>query len=241
MKVLSLNAGYFLGYEGTMRDYICHPLRAVIGDKVVQSRKVSEFSKLVHDTDPDTVLLQEVDQGSIRSSDASLPRSITRKLPGEFSVHPETKYREGFRKMPFVRNMSNALLTKEGNVHNHRVDTGTKCLVQELQLENLSIFSVHLSRFGKSVRRKQLKQISELVEGRENYIVAGDFNFMDPEEQKTAEEIIGKKFSAGATFPAKKPTRTLDMAYTSESLDLNLEVIDSEISDHRPIIMDINQ
>ncbi|MFB6115093.1 MAG: hypothetical protein ABEK04_02285, partial [Candidatus Nanohalobium sp.] len=92
MKILSLNAGYFLGYDGTMSDYIRHPLRAVKGDKFLTSQKVQGFSQLVESERPDAVLMQEVDQGSIRTFRSAEPGVFSSRLSGSFESFAATKY-----------------------------------------------------------------------------------------------------------------------------------------------------
>lgn len=239
MKVLSLNAGYFLGFDGTLRDYVQHPLRAVVGNTIESSLSVEKFNMLIEDVDPDAVLLQEVDQGSIRSSKEAVPKSLVSQLSNEFSVYPRTKYGGIVGDLPFAGKMSNSILTKNGAVKNHFLDNGTKNLVQELSLNGLSIFSVHLSRFGRNVRENQIKEISEIAERRNNHIVAGDFNFMKQSEINRAEEILGQKVSPGKTFPAKNPGKALDMAFKSGDISVKAESLDKSISDHRPIIIEV--
>lgn len=240
MKILSLNAGYFLGFDGTLTDYMKHPLRTVFGSNIQSSFSVEKFNMLVEEVDPEAVLLQEVDQGSIRSSSTSIPTAIERQLSKDFNSHPHTKYGGVVGSLPFTGKMSNSILTKTGDVENHFLENGTKNLVQELSLNEISIFSVHLSRFGKTVREKQLREIAEIAEIRDNYIVAGDFNFMKAQEINQAEEILGKKISPGKTFPAKNPSKPLDMAFKSENISVEADSLDRTISDHRPVILEIS-
>lgn len=240
MKLLSLNAGYFLGFDGTLRDYVRHPLRTVIGSSVESSLSAEKFNMLVDDVDPEAVLLQEIDQGSIRSSSTSVPSSLENQLSEEFRAHPHTKYGGLVGNLPFTSKMSNSILTKNGNVENHFLDNGTKNLVQELSLNGVSIFSVHLSRFGGRVRKNQIKEIAEITERRDSYIVAGDFNFMKDSEITHAEDALGQKISPGKTFPAKNPSKALDMAFKSGNISVEAKSLDKSISDHRPIVIEIN-
>lgn len=240
MKLLSLNAGYFLGFDGTLRDYVKHPLRTVVGSSVKSSLSVEKFNMLVEDVDPEAVLLQEIDQGSVRSSSSSVPGSLEKQLSEEFTAYPHTKYGGFVGRLPFASKMSNSILTKQGNVENYFLESGTKNLVQELSLNGLSIFSVHLSRFRSKVREKQVKEISEIAEKRDRYIVAGDFNFLNKSERTRAEEILGQKISPGKTFPAKNPSKPLDMVFKSENISVEAESLDKSISDHRPIVIEVD-
>lgn len=239
MKILSVNAGYFLGFDGRMRDYARYPLRTIIGSKKEGIRTSKIFSEMIARDDPDAILLQEIDSGSIRSSSNTLPENIENQLSRDYKIFTETKYGGITGYLPFAVNMSNSILTKKGEVRNHFLDSGTKNLVQELEIEGLSIFSVHLSRFGKRVRRKQLEEIKEIAESRDRNIVAGDFNFMRDSEKVKAEKILGKKFSPGPTFPAKSPSRALDMVFASEDLEVSVKVMDERFSDHRPLLFEV--
>lgn len=239
MKILTLNAGYFLGFNGTIRDYARNPLRTVIGSDIQGSRTTQEFSQLIAEERPESILLQEIDRGSIRSSPKSLPENIESQLPEGYRAFTETKYGGLTGRLPFAGKMSNSIITRDGEVTNHFLKSGTKNLVQELEVEGLSIFSVHLSRFGKRIRKNQLKEIREIAEGRDSYIVAGDFNFMRSSEPVEAEKILGKKFSPGPTFPAKNPSKSLDMVFASRGLELSVNVLDRRFSDHRPLIFEV--
>jgi endonuclease/exonuclease/phosphatase family metal-dependent hydrolase len=240
VKILSLNAGYFLGFDGTIGDYLKNPFRTVVGSDLEGSRNTQEFARVVADERPDAILLQEIDKGSIRSSPKSIPENIQRQLPSTYKAFTETKYGGLTGRLPFMNKMSNSIMTENGIVENHFLKSGTKNLVQELKIEDLSIFSVHLSRFGARTRRKQLEQIMELANKREKFVVAGDFNFMKPSEQEKAKEIFGRKFSPAPTFPAERPSRALDMVFSSEGLDISVEVLDENFSDHRPLLFEVS-
>lgn len=240
MKVLSLNAGYFLGYDGTMVDYVRHPLRAVKGDKFLTGQKVQNFSQLVESERPDAVLMQEVDQGSIRTFRNAEPEIFSTRLSEPFKAFAATKYSGILSSMPFTENMSNAVLTKKGEVKNHYLRSGRKSLVQELKIEGLSIFSVHLSRFREGVRKEQLEEISEIVSVRERFVVGGDFNFHREGEACKAEEILdADRSSPGKTFPTGDLSKGLDMAFSS-GVDVECNSLDRSISDHRPVVIDVD-
>ncbi|WEL23419.1 endonuclease/exonuclease/phosphatase family protein [Candidatus Nanohalovita haloferacivicina] len=233
-----MNAGYFLGYSGRLSNYLRHPLRTVIGDSEIQRNSRKEFTEMIEREGPDAVLLQEVDQGSIRSSRHSNTEALKNSLPDKFDSCSRTKYSGVLSRTPFSRNMSNMVAATE-KVENHYLDKGTKSLVQEIQKDSLSIFSVHLARFGKKVRRKQMKQIKNIAEQREKYIVAGDFNFMKASEIETARKIFDKHFHDGKTFPADSPEKPLDMAFSSDNLDVAVTTLEETFSDHRPIRIEI--
>lgn len=237
MKILSLNAGYFLGFDGTAVDYFRSPLKTVLGDNATTADRIDRFCDLVQKEKPEAILLQEIDRGSIRGASPPAPEALEKGLPDYYSGSFSTKYGGIIGRLPFARNMSNSVLAREGVIKDHFLKNGTKNLVQELRVDDLSIFSVHLARFGKKVRRKQLEEISAITQEREKFVVAGDFNFINTEEQETAENLIGRKTTPGKTFPAKNPSKTLDMAFSSRNLELTTEALETDISDHRPVVI----
>lgn len=236
MKILSLNAGYFLGYDGYARNYIRHPLRGVFGQKKVQEESVGEFSDILENEDPRAVLLQEIDTGSIRTIKEALPQNISK-----MNSDAANKYSGLFSKTPFLRHMSNAVLHTNGEVENQYLKHGNKALVQELRLKDLSIFSVHLSVLSPKIRQKQLKEISDITSERQKFVLAGDFNFLKGQSEiDNAVSSTNWQLSCpGETFPAKNPTKPLDMAFHSENISINTRTLDANLSDHRPIIIEI--
>lgn len=243
MKVLSFNTGYFLDYDGTYRDYLRRPWKGVVGSKT-ERRNMESFCELVDSVDPDAALLQEVDGGSARSSFDGQQDYIREKL-SNFNTAFHQKYRGRlFPHLPMLRYMGNSLFYRKGKVKRHRLSIGRKNLVQELKLDELSIFSLHLSTFGGWVRRRQLEEIHKIAEKRDNYVLAGDLNFhKGRREIEYLEKLLGQKVhSPGKTFPAEEPARKLDLVTASEGLRIeNLEMMDETFSDHRPIRFEVEK
>lgn len=241
VKVLSVNAGYFLGFDGSHTDYFMKPLRSVRADADVERNAINEFQELLDSVNPDAVLLQEVDSGSFRSSLENQIDLISDEA-SRFNWIYECKYRGlVFPNAPILRNMSNAVGIQGKNVVGHRLNHGRKNLVQEILLEDYSLFSVHLATFSKRVRRKQLSEIRELVEGK-NSVISGDFNFHNPGEKESAENVLGMDIkSPGPTFPAKDPSQRLDLVAHSDSVEISgVKELGNRFSDHRPIRFSID-
>lgn len=242
MRFISLNAGYFLGYNGTLEDYLRHPLRAFLGDSVVQSRRSERFNRLLEQTDPYAVFMQEVDQGSIRGSEDTAPEHLATQSSEDLEAFSSTKYTGLVGSLPFTGYMSNAVLYSEGKLKNHYLSVGMKSLVQELALDDFSVFSVHLARFGSSTRMEQIREIKEILADRDEFVLLGDFNFHNPTEREKASKILDTApVSGGETFPAESPEKTLDLAFCSEGLEIEVEVLEKIISDHRPLIVEVEK
>lgn len=243
MKVLSFNTGYFLDYNGTYSDYLENPGKSIYGSNNEQEN-LDTFCDLVNSKNPDIVLTQEVDGGSFRSSFDGQSEYIGKKLE-YYNQYFDRKYRGAiFKRLPMLRHMGNSVFIKEGNVKIHRLSIGRKNLVQEIQFDEFSIFSLHLSTFGGWIRKRQLKEIQTIIERRKDFVLAGDLNFhKGRKEIEYLEQLTSNKvLSPGKTFPASNPERKLDLVICSGGLEIsNLESLDQTFSDHRPILFEVEK
>jgi endonuclease/exonuclease/phosphatase family metal-dependent hydrolase len=243
VKILSFNTGYFLDYDGTHSDYLKRPWKGLLGSKK-EMANLDKFCELVDSVDPDAVLTQEVDGGSMRSSLKGQQNYLYEKLD-TFDSAFHSKYRgKLFPRLPMLRFMGNSVFFRNGQIENHELSIGRKNLVQELKVDDISIFSLHLSTFGGWVRRRQVEEIHKLAQGRDDYVLAGDLNFhKGRREINYLEKLLGQKVhSPGETFPAKNPNRKLDLVTASEGLEVkNIQRLQKTFSDHRPILFEIEK
>lgn len=150
MKVLSFNTGYFLGYSGRYRDYLTRPHVGLIGSRN-EENYLEEFIDLVNKEEPDIVLNQEIDGGSFRTRTCDQTSVLREKLGKKYNLKFGKKYRgQIFPRFPVLRFMGNSLIHDRGKVENHYLSSGRKGLVQELKLEETSVFSVHLATLEKA-------------------------------------------------------------------------------------------
>lgn len=213
-------------------------MRSITGTSE-EKRNLEKFVEILKSENPDLVLMQEVDGGSVRTRTSGQQHYISEKIPDEFKIEFHSKYRgKIFPRLPLLRHMGNSVIYRNGEVKNHRIGTGRKCLVQEIKMEELSIFSLHLATFFSRLRRKQLEEIEQIAEQRENYILAGDLNFhKSRKEIQDLEEQLGQKVkSPGKTFPAAEPSQRLDLVTSSEGIQIkDLKELGNKFSDHRPV------
>lgn len=243
MKILSLNTGYFLGYTGTPTHYALHPGRAVIGRRH-ETRAIDEFVTLVYDTEPDIVLLQEVDTGSIRTRTRGQMQYIAQRCLDDYTAHTARKYGNTvIARLPMLRHMANGVLYRQGSVKDYYLDRGVKSLVQEVQVDDVSVFSVHLARFGTWARKHQLQELCCLAADREHSIIVGDFNALTgTAEADILRERAGFSIACpGSTFPARRPAYPLDFAAASSDLSIQCTKLDNTISDHAPILVTVDE
>jgi endonuclease/exonuclease/phosphatase family metal-dependent hydrolase len=204
--------------------------------------------------EPEVVCLLEVDQGSVRTmSEGQVSRlaGLLNKRGLSYHARADTKYGEDnvIGRLPVLSHLSNGLLVRDGlgaSIEAHYLDTGPKRLVTEVQLGDLSVFAVHLAMSGRG-RRKQLDEIAAIVDERDRVVVAGDFNAYDGlgEIERRLEATGLVLHDPGETVPPRPldsivtDTRTLDFFLASPDVEVTrCEVIDVQISDHRPVVLE---
>jgi len=115
--------------------------------------------------------------------------------------------------------------------------------VIQLELEELSIFLVHLSIKFRH-RHYQLIELHHMVKNTEKpVIVAGDFNvFLGDRELQlflAATDLKNANVIGNPTYPSRVHLRQLDyILYSPEINIVNFKVSDIRLSDHAPLICD---
>jgi endonuclease/exonuclease/phosphatase family metal-dependent hydrolase len=199
----------------------------------------------IESVQPSIVGLIEIDSGSFRTEYVCQADIIARELG--FSHVVETKYARGSlaQKVPVLREQGNALLTNHTILHHrfHYFQEGFKRLVIEAQLDDVTIFLVHLSlRFRK--RQNQLEHLCHLVRDvRGPLIVAGDFNVLRGARELElflgATGLKSANDEGAPSHPSRLPKRQLD--YILHSADLepsNFNIPSVAYSDHAPLVCD---
>lgn len=248
MKILSSNADYFLGYDGSFLRYLLYARRAVRNNSRSEEEEMQEFAEIIEDEDPDVVAALEVDQGSLRTHTSGQVEKLAGKLESrskDYRYSVDNKYgpEKMFSRMPIMKHMSNAVFYREGDVRKHYVGPGTKQLVHETVIDDVSIFSMHLPTI-KHFRRKQLEKIKDLALEREKAVLCGDFNtywgFGEVKELKKEANL--ELHDPGPTNPSHRPSRNLDYFLVSNDLEVkDCRVIDTTFSDHRPVVLEVEK
>jgi endonuclease/exonuclease/phosphatase family metal-dependent hydrolase len=236
-KILLINLGYCTGINGFFWQYAAKLHRYIFLPKIVEKRTLQKLKQVISREDPDMVCLVEIKKGKqVRSliSDQYLFHDVKIKY-GEKSI---------LKMCPFFYNKGNAFIAKENfSFKRHYLESGTKKLVYEIILpNNLSLFLVHLP-LSKISRNKQLKSIAKLTEKNEQKIICGDFNIL--RGLKELESLLKgsdlKIIDPEPTFPAFKPRKFLDLFLCSGSIKATARVINSQISDHLPVVLEIEE
>ena len=208
-------------------------------------RVLAGVTEFLRRQDADLIGLIEIDTGSIRSGMVNQAEYIAGAL-GHFSTY-QCKYGTGSMNnfLPIVRKQANAFLAAP-RVHGerfHYFDSGIKRLIIELELDDVSLFLVHLSIKYRH-RQYQLRYLHELVEkSTKPVIVAGDFNtFWGTHELylfKRAARLRSANIRNLPTYPSDGPRTELDFVLVGEQIEVtDFSVPDIRLSDHRPLVCD---
>lgn len=256
MKILSCNLGYLLGYEESIGGYIPNGFGAVLGDEATENRSTHRFIDMIEAEQPDVVPLIEIDRGSLRTiTDGQLTHLTSALRARGLAYHGRiyTKYspESVVAQLPIFRHLGNGVLLKDDlPTTPHYLESGVKRLVIEVELtDNITLFIVHLS-MTPGTRQDQLTELADLIDSTTNnrVIIAGDFNLFSGLSE--LDDLIHRTnlviHSPGDTVPERPidnyviTNRALDLFLCSPSITVNdSRVIDVQLSDHRPILLDI--
>lgn len=213
----------------------------VLGNQSV----LPEIARFLKSTDPDIVGLIEVDTGSIRSRKVNQAEEIARALGMNTSY--ETKYgsKSLNQLLPIVRKQGNAFMAA-ARVHGekfHYFDTGIKRLIIEMEMQDFSIFLVHLSIKYRH-RHLQLRRLYDLISAtKKPVIVAGDFNTFWGNNEiylfMRAAGLMSANLKGLPTYPSRAPRKELDFVLHQEGIRVtHFEIPQVRYSDHLPLICD---
>lgn len=201
----------------------------------------------IRSVNPDIIALVEVDSGSYRTGKFCQAEAIAKEL--DYFHVVETKYANASlaNRVPILNKQGNGLLTNRKiiNYTFHYLDEGMKRLVIEVELEEVSVFTVHLSLKFKH-RQQQLEQLHRIIANRTKpVIVAGDFNTFggDREVQLflAASGLVNANLTSLPSHPSHAPKRHLDfILHSPEIRASNFSIPDVRLSDHAPLICDFN-
>jgi endonuclease/exonuclease/phosphatase family metal-dependent hydrolase len=211
------------------------------------SGNLGRIAEFLAPYDPDVLGLVEVDAGSYRSHRRNQAETLAQAL-GHYHTY-KSKYADSSLAalLPLMNKQGNAFLTRD-SVHGadfHYFTKGMKRLVIELELENLTIFLVHLALSFRT-RQHQLNDLYDLVNGTAKpHIVAGDFNAFWGDREISlflaATKLTNANVDAAPTFPSWAPKRQLDLVLYSDGIKpRRLDVVPVALSDHLPMVFDFD-
>ena len=205
-------------------------------------KKITDF---ITAAEPDITALIEVDSGSFRTERSNQAKVIA----GEMHQHHicKGKYSKGsiIGKVPVLNKQCNALLTNQNIISKkfHYLNNGVKRLVIELELEEVTIFLVHLSLKFRH-RQSQLKDLYTLVNPvTKPVIVAGDFNVFHGDDELqlflAATGLQSANCEGMPSHPSRFPKRQLDfILHSAEIRPTRFQIPQVKFSDHVPLVYD---
>jgi len=207
--------------------------------------RLGEISRHIQSLDPDIAGLVEVDAGSFRSHRKNQAETIAGDL-GHYHTYMSKYHEDSFaNRIPLMNQQGNAFLTRNSITHEefHYFEKGVKRLVIELEMENLTVFLVHLSiKFR--IRHHQLQELYSMVKKtKKPHIVAGDFNALWGDHEidlfQAATGLRNANTAGAPSFPSWAPKRQLDFIFYSSGIELRrFWMPDVTYSDHLPLVCD---
>lgn len=239
MRLLLYNIRYATGYGPLFH-------LPVPGAGYLRSNRknLERITTFIQEQNADVVGLIEVDTGSMRSG-INQADAIAEAL-GHYSTY-HCKYGEASwgNIVPILRKQGNAFLAAP-HVHGerfHYFDTGVKRLIIELELENVSIFLVHLSLKYRH-RHYQLRHLHDLIKASDKpVIVAGDFNTFWGEHElylfTEAAGLTSANVEGLPSYPSRQPRKELDFILYGKGIRPGkFEIPQVDFSDHLPLLLD---
>lgn len=231
-----MNLGYATGLDGSMKSYFLRWYRYLYTPRWIIRKVRMSIYNLLNRENPDLCCFVE-----IHRHHGFVPH------PHAYTSHIDNKYGRFsvLRYLPFFRDNCNGFFS-----HHHLqckkryFKNGSKKLVYEIEMGNgLVLLMVHFS-LRRDVRRLQFRELKKMINGRHNVIVCGDFNiFRGLREVHSLAESCNLQIihTAGHTFPAVSPKKTLDLFLCPKSLHhASARVFsDVQVSDHLPVMLEV--
>lgn len=243
MKIIFWNIGYVPGLNGSLFQYLTRGHRLVWSPIAIQKKLLDGIARHVKHEKPDLFLYSEISMGARRNRRLNQHDYLVGQIDGVRTHGATGKYRHNlFYSLPLHAGNANGFLSPHecvaDTVHLH---SGGKTLVYVVLVKEVTVVMVHLS-LNKTVRKKQLKELAELVSIMSGpLVVCGDMNIFGGVEElaplmKETGLQLPKDFPL--TYPAHKPKRTLDAFLTRGAGDVKVRALESTISDHLPIVLE---
>jgi endonuclease/exonuclease/phosphatase family metal-dependent hydrolase len=219
---------------------------------------IADLAVLIRSTRADVVLLQEVDRGTNRSGKVDQVQALNdgTRFPAVFGKsldYDGGQYgiaalaRRGFVFSQTIDLPVSPVQTRAGGSHEPRAALLASIITRKGRLQ---VLTTHLDASAEDTYRLQEAQaILNIVRARSSaetpMIVGGDFN-AEPDSQVVRKLREGGLRDAwaecgsgdGLTYPADQPRKRIDYVFLTGTLRCTAaEVIDTKISDHRPVFI----
>lgn len=218
-------------FTGSWKHVLPHPGRG---------RNLRQVAELI--SAYDVVGLQELDSGSLRSGFVNQAEYLARLAGFPYWIDRTN------RNLGLVAQHSMGLLSRlrAAAVERHalpgRIPGRGALLARFGQNESLVVAQAHLA-LSKKARLEQVRYLTEVLSAYRHVVLMGDFN-CEPASDEL--EIFRRELGLRApavetpTYPSWAPRARLDHILVSSEIGIvRTEVVDSLLSDHRPLAMEI--
>lgn len=236
-KILLMNLGYCTNLNGSLFQYSLKGYRYLYVSKKVQNKTLNKLNSLIKQENPDLICLIEIKQG----------KQILNLVNSEYPYYDiNTKYspKNFFNKFSGIKKNSNAIISKQNlKFKKHYLNNGTKKLLYEILLPTgVKLILFHFS-LNKTVRQSQFREIHKMFKNDKKKIICGDFNTRQGlEELKYLKTKNSLRISHKTpTFPAINPKKIFDYFMYSKKLKVNTKILEDQISDHLPIVLNLDR
>lgn len=225
---------------------------------------LARVAAVIREYEPDIVGLQEVDvHWSGRSDYLDQAEELARELgmdaffapiyriPHRDEGRPVREFGLAFLSRHPVRKAADHSLTRlstqAGDPQLERMG-GFPEMIVEVGGQEIRIYNTHLDyRADPRVREMQVGEMLEIIAPLEGpVVVLGDLNARPGQEEiqpllrKFKDSWSEKGRDAGYTYPAHNPDRRIDYILVSDAIGVvDAEVVETEASDHRPLVVDL--
>ena len=216
------------------------------------------IASLVKVHKPDLVLLQEVDRGTNRSGnvdqvaqlatatkyDSAFSASLIHYDGGEYGIALLSRLMIGYRATTPLRVLP--VQTRAGGSHEPRVALTAIVSVRD---ERWRVINTHLDPANDGGRPQEVAAVVDAIHTQQTagtpLIAGGDFNSTpdNPVLQPIRDAALHDAWvecgsGDGFTYPADRPAKRIDYLWMSEGMHCaSAEVLDTQISDHRPLLV----
>jgi len=215
-------------------------LKILLANVYFDNHQTLALETLVTQENPDLVILQEAHKAQIEMMDAleeRYPFSFRPPQNNPFGLALWSKY--SFENPQFLLLADAELPSLKGSL--------------KISGHTLNLFTTHLSspiRKPAIHRNRQLKALGKYLQGKENYLVLGDFNtsmwspYYKAFEKETGLKNCRKGFGILPSWPAQIPSWAripIDQCLVSQSLDIQSMHVGTAIgSDHLPLLIEVS-
>lgn len=251
LKIVTFNIAHGRGLR---------PVQGLQSKRSMQAH-LRRIAALLVTLDADVVALQEIDQDSSWAGNFDHLEYLREHAGYAHALHGVTTRRTGLFKLCY----GNAFLSRHALEEGEAVTFGRSTvgekgfLFAEITIggRRVPLINLHLNYRSRAARLDQVGQVFRYLAQRHNArspywsvppVVCGDFNTSGKASDATAGLLAELKYFGdyalhpvnGRTFPSPLPTRALDFVLVPAELTVaRCEVVRSWLSDHRPVVAEI--